>query len=118
MIPPQAALAPSTRMQLLLTALAAALVVQLIHHLCPAAAAAAEHAQEQHGLDETLRPVRPVESFRSGVGVVEVWPATSHPLLVGARVGASKLTLFGGKGGLALPAYADSPKLHYVIQGE
>ncbi|KAJ4717103.1 Glutelin type-A [Melia azedarach] len=54
--------------------------------------------------------------FEGEGGSYHSWSATEFPFLAQAKVGAGILVL--KPGGFALPHYADSSKVGYVLQGE
>lgn len=63
-----------------------------------------------------LTPKQAQKLFEGDGGAYYIWSSSDVPALVEAKVGAGKLVL--QPHGFALPHYADSSKLGYVLQGD
>ncbi|KAJ4717112.1 Glutelin type-A 2 [Melia azedarach] len=67
-------------------------------------------------MDMDFTPKFAKQLFEGEGGSYHSWSATEFPLLAEAKIGAGFLVL--RPGGFALPHYADSSKIGYVLQGE
>ncbi|XP_058099019.1 glutelin type-D 1-like [Magnolia sinica] len=66
-------------------------------------------------MDIDLSPKQAKKSYGGDGGSYYSWASSDLPMLAEAKIGAAKLAL--EKRGLALPSYADSAKVAYVLQG-
>ncbi|XP_077231022.1 glutelin type-D 1-like [Tasmannia lanceolata] len=66
-------------------------------------------------MEVDLSPKSPQKLYGSDGGSYYIWSSTDLPMLSEGKLGAAKLVL--EQGGLALPHYADSSKIGYVLQG-
>lgn len=62
-----------------------------------------------------LTPKSAQKLFEADGGAYYIWSSSDNPVLAEVKVGAGKLVL--QPHGFALPHYADSSKLGYVLQG-